>query len=79
MQQHEGEQGERPLGAGQQLGQGAGEADGFGGEVDATVPVALVEDQVEHGEDGVQTGGERVRVGHAERDPGLTDLRAGPA
>ena len=56
------------------------EADGFGAQV-YPAAVALVEDQVEHRQDGIEPVGKPVRVGDRERDSGGLDLglRAGQA
>ena len=60
-----------------QFGQRAPQPDGLRGQLVAAA-VALIEDQVNDGENGVETLTEQVIRWHAERDPRRFDLSLGP-
>src|SRR5215211_4331288 len=62
---------------GHQLGKGAPEPDRLGRQL-ASAAVALVEDQVDDGEHGVETVREHMPRRHLERDPRRFDLALGP-
>jgi hypothetical protein len=79
-EQHEGEEAEDLGLARQEAVEHAPEADGLRAEVRADEPgpgrgrVALVEDEVDHGEHRAQARREVARVRHPVRDPGVADL-----
>ena len=78
VQQHQRQQREYFRLVRHQAGQGPAEVDRFRGEVDAAAAPALVEDQVDHGEDGRQPVGQLVIGRHGERDARVADLVLGP-
>ena len=84
-QQHQREQAGDLAVVGQQAVQHAGEPDRLGGQLDAGevgpggAGVALVEDQIEHLEHGVEARGALLGRGHGERQAGRPDPLLGPA
>jgi hypothetical protein len=61
----------------QQFRQGAAQPDRLGRQLVAPA-VSLLEDEVDHGEDGVETLSEQVHWRHSKRDPRRFDLALGP-
>ena len=74
VQQHQGQQREHLALVGHELGECSSELDRFCGEVDAAASPALVEHEVDHGEDRRQPVRELVVGRYGERDAGVADL-----
>ncbi len=74
MQQHQAEQRKHLALVWHEVGECSPDLDSFCGEVDATTSPALVEHQVDHGENSGQPVGELVGGRHGKRDTGVTDL-----
>jgi hypothetical protein len=62
---------------GKQFGQRASQPDGLGGELIAAA-VALIEDQVDNGENGIEPLAEQMRRWHSKRDRRRFDLALCP-
>ena len=77
VDEHEREQGVRFGFVGHQLDQGAAEADRVCGQVDAAAAPALVEDQVDDREHGVEPLGQQVVGRDGKRYAGVADLVLG--
>ena len=78
VQQHQRQQRECLRLVRHEAGQGPAEVDRLRREVDPAAAPALVEDQVDHRQDGRQPVGELVIGRHRERDAGVPDLALGP-
>ena len=79
VQQHQREHAVRLGLVGHQHGEHPRQADGFPCQPGLPrVPVALVEQEIEHVQDGRQALGQQVRGRHAERDARVRDLLLGP-